>query len=147
MTRDAYKALMRESYQLISEVIRANAVLEHSLRLKQALTPFTDLSTLEAPQIQAFKDLLEPVNDAANIFEKERKSAMKKPVDGKFKEMGLRMDKAGTEIYNMIEELSAGRGRVDNPGEIDILLAQSRADFRYNTDNSSTSCSSHHTVC
>jgi hypothetical protein len=107
-------------------VIRANAVSEHSLRLKQALTPFTDLSTLEEPQIQAFKDLLEPVNDAANTFEKERKSAMKKPVDGKLKEMGLRVDKAGTEIYNLTEELSAGRGQADDPGEIDILLAQSR---------------------
>jgi hypothetical protein len=108
-------------------VIRADAVLEHSLRLKQALTPFTDLSTLGEPQVQAFKDLLEPVNDAANTFEKERKSAMKKPVDGKLKEMGLRMDKAGTEIYSMIEELSAGRGQADDPGEIDILLARSRA--------------------
>ena len=106
-------------------MIRADAVIEHSLRLKQALTPFTDLSTLTEPQIQAFKDLLEPVNDAANTFEKERKSAMKKPVDGKFKEMGLRMDKAGTEIYNIVEELSAGRGRADDPGEIDIILAQS----------------------
>jgi len=128
-------------------VIRADAVIEHSLRLKQALTPFTDLSTLTEPQIQAFKDLLEPVNDAADIFEKERKSAMKKPVDGKFKEMGLRMVKAGTEIYNIVEELSAGRGRWDDPGEIDVLLALSRADFRYNTDDSSTSCSSHHTIC
>ena len=71
-------------------------------------------------------DLLEPVNDAANIFEKERKSAMKKPVDGKIKEMGLRVDKAGTEIYNIVEELSAGRVLADDPGEIDILLAQSR---------------------
>jgi hypothetical protein len=107
-------------------VKRANAVLEHSLRLKQALTPVTDLTTLDGPQIQAFKDLVEPVTDAANTFEKERKSAMKRPVDGKLKEMGLRVDKAGTEIYNMIEELSAGRGRADDPGDIDILLAQSR---------------------
>jgi hypothetical protein len=51
---------------------------------------------------------------------------MKMPVDGKLKEMGLRVDKAGTEIYNMIEELSAGRGQGDDPGGIDILLAQSR---------------------
>jgi hypothetical protein len=107
-------------------VKRANAVLEHSLRLKQALTPLTDLSTFDGPQIQAVRDLVEPVTDAANTFEKERKSAMKKPVDGKLKEMGLRVDKAGTEIYNVIEELSAGRGRADEPGEIDILLAQSR---------------------
>jgi hypothetical protein len=66
------------------------------------------------------------VNDAANNFQKERKSAMKKPVDGKLKEMELRVDKAGTEIYNLTEELSAGRGQADDPGEIDILLAQSR---------------------
>jgi hypothetical protein len=51
---------------------------------------------------------------------------MKKPAGGKLKEMGLRVDKAGTEIYNLIEELSAGRGQADDPGEIDILLAQSR---------------------
>ena len=126
MTRDAYKALMREFHLLAREVLRVDAVIEHSLRLKQALTPFTDLSNLQEPQIQAFKDLLEPVNDAADNFQKERKSAMKKPVDGKSKEAGLRVDKAGTEIYNMVEELSAGRARSNDPGEIDVLLAQSR---------------------
>jgi hypothetical protein len=72
---------------------------------------------------------------------------MKKPVDGKLKEMGLRVDKAGTEIYNMIEELSAGRGQADDLREIDILLAQSRADCPVHTDDSSTRCSSHHTIC
>lgn len=104
---------------------RADAGLERSLRLKQALTSYTDLFILEQNQLQAFKDLLEPVFEAASNFEKERKLTKKKTLEGNLKEMGRRVDQVGTEIYNWVEEMSASREPVKSPEEADILLSQS----------------------
>jgi len=105
----------------------ADAVLEHSLRLKQSLTTITDPSILDDTQIQHLKSLVEPIHDATANFAKERKVAMKKAIDGKVKEMGYRLDLEGTAIYNRVEEMSAMRGRVEQVTDADVLLAQSKA--------------------
>ena len=115
----------------------ADAVLEHSLRLKQSLTTITDPSILDDTQIQHLISLVEPIHDAAANLAKERKVAMKKAIDGKVKEMGYRLDLEGTAIYNRVEEMSAMRGRVEQVTDADVLLAQSKASsLCYGTDQS-----------
>lgn len=123
----------------------ADAALEHSLRLKQVLTSFTDPSNLQESQIQTLKDLTAPISEAAAHFARERKIAMKKNADGKLREMGLRVDQEGTAIYNRVEEMTASKTRSQSPQEVDILLAQSRTGIMYrNADASSTGSLSHH---
>jgi hypothetical protein len=71
---------------------------------------------------------VDPISQAAIDFAKERKVGLKKS-DGKVREMGLRVDQEGTAIYNRIEEMSSSRGRLENPEDMDVLLARSKGEM------------------